>query len=249
MRLRITMIPLVLLTALLAGSCYVDEGCRSNEWQCDDGLCILDTGVCDGYVDCRDGSDEDYCGGCYSDEWQCDDGKCILDTARCDDYADCYDGSDENGCGCGAGEFDCGDDTCIDAALVCNYTDDCDDASDEVGCSTCDATEFDCGDGACIDAVLTCDATDDCDNGADEAASLCTTCDNIYVCDDMTEIDTALVCDGTAMDCPDNSDEDYCWIPDCATDGFECENGVCWESGIECNGINECGDCSDEEGC
>lgn len=212
MNLRAYLIPLALVTALYSGSC-VAEACLADEWQCDDGLCILATGYCDGVDHCFDASDEDYCGTCHLDEWQCDDGHCIVATGLCDGADDCSDGSDE------------------------------------VGCSTCDATEFDCGDGACIDAGLTCDGTDDCANAADEANCDCVPTGR-YVCVDLTEIDASLVCDGTALDCPDGSDEDFCWITDCVLDGgFECTNGVCWLGSFECNGIDNCGDCSDEQGC
>lgn len=34
----------VVTIALLGGSCVVYEGCYSDEWQCDDGLCVLGAG-------------------------------------------------------------------------------------------------------------------------------------------------------------------------------------------------------------
>lgn len=210
---RRSLIFAVLTTALLAGSCRVQEGCYEDEWQCADGLCILAEDYCNGSEDCFDGSDEEVCGDCAAGEWPCADGQCIPDTERCDNIEQCLDGTDEQACG------------------------------------DCSPSEFDCGDGWCIDSTLTCDGTGDCPAATDEAPLLCVGCDQIFICDDLTEIDAALVCDGTEDDCPDNSDEDYCWIPDCSSSGFECSNGVCWDDRVLCDGINQCGDCSDESGC
>lgn len=39
------------------------QGCRQNQWQCDDGDCIPNVWKCDGDGDCMDGSDEMDCTG------------------------------------------------------------------------------------------------------------------------------------------------------------------------------------------
>ena len=41
-------------------------GCGSYEFRCADGICIGDHLVCNGYDDCKDGSDEINCGGMYN---------------------------------------------------------------------------------------------------------------------------------------------------------------------------------------
>ena len=47
-----------------------------------------------------------------------------------------------------------------------------------------------------------------------------------------------------------SDDEDFCWVTDCLLgDGFECTNGVCWAGDFVCDGVDDCGDCSDEQGC
>ena len=35
----------------------------------------------------------------------------------------------------------------------------------------------------------------------------------------------------------------------CFSDEFECDNGICISNSFVCNGINSCGDNSDEEDC
>ncbi|XP_072179347.1 MAM and LDL-receptor class A domain-containing protein 2-like [Diadema setosum] len=95
---------------LSQGSCQ--QGCASNEFQCNNGTCIPGSWECDGIVDCADNSDENHCDfstnswyqstpgyqSCYSWQFQCYDGSCISDYYRCNGYPNCGDGSDEYNC-------------------------------------------------------------------------------------------------------------------------------------------------------
>ncbi len=41
-------------------------GCEAEEFGCDNGHCISEFDQCDGYNDCGDNSDEDFCRKCFS---------------------------------------------------------------------------------------------------------------------------------------------------------------------------------------
>uniref|UniRef100_A0A0M3JIY7 Very low-density lipoprotein receptor n=1 Tax=Anisakis simplex TaxID=6269 RepID=A0A0M3JIY7_ANISI len=67
--------------------------------------CIPRSWVCDGDLDCRDGSDEKGCGDikCENDQFKCKEWKghaamCIPISWKCDGQNDCVDMSDEAGC-------------------------------------------------------------------------------------------------------------------------------------------------------
>lgn len=53
--------------------------------------------LCDGRLDCDDGTDETGCD-CPPASLRCADGLCVAAAARCDTVADCADGSDELDC-------------------------------------------------------------------------------------------------------------------------------------------------------
>jgi hypothetical protein len=77
--------------------------CRSSEFECDDhSHCVIQSWVCDGSVDCADGSDEapHRCHNttCRSDQFRCRDNTCIPGFLHCSGTPDCADGSDEENC-------------------------------------------------------------------------------------------------------------------------------------------------------
>ncbi|CAK1554719.1 unnamed protein product [Leptosia nina] len=120
--------------------------CQHNEATCASGQCILKSAVCDGRIDCDDGSDEDTCGHngmCQPNEYQCANNKCVLKTWFCDSDDDCGDGSDEANCGlsdsaqnCSRTEFECASkNQCIPRSFHCDRQSDCLDRSDEIGCA------------------------------------------------------------------------------------------------------------------
>ncbi|XP_048508165.1 basement membrane-specific heparan sulfate proteoglycan core protein isoform X9 [Athalia rosae] len=121
------------------------NACKYDEATCSNGDCIPKTKVCDGRIDCTDGSDESRCNpqGCEPNEFRCSNKQCVSKVWRCDGENDCADGSDEENCEpsppgslCKYSEFQCArNDQCILKSFHCDMERDCIDGSDEVGCS------------------------------------------------------------------------------------------------------------------
>nr|XP_022904311.1 modular serine protease-like [Onthophagus taurus] len=149
---------------------------------CNDGRQIFYDKLCDGLVDCIDGSDEtaEKCSKiqCPYYSFQCTYGPCINRNKICDGVKDCADNSDENGefcvatSSCGPMKFRCSSNECIDVFLICDGRKDCKDGSDEIEetCRTtyCPSSFFKCKYGACVAKTADCNGVEECADGSDE---------------------------------------------------------------------------------
>ncbi|XP_078679466.1 uncharacterized protein LOC144915098 [Branchiostoma floridae x Branchiostoma belcheri] len=131
---------------------------------CSDGDCDVHEVVCDGIVDCDDGSDEQNC-----DEDICSNGATINKARVCDGTDDCGDNSDERHCCERRDKIACNNGECIDPQILnkpvsstCDGEEDCSDGSDE----SCVAVP--CKNGAMFHPAGRCDGRDDCGDNTDE---------------------------------------------------------------------------------
>ncbi|XP_036379298.1 sortilin-related receptor-like [Megalops cyprinoides] len=232
------------------------------------GSCIPLAFKCDHEDDCGDNSDEEHCEShqCGQGEFTCARGVCIREAWRCDGDNDCRDWSDEANCTvghhtCEASSFQCHTGHCIPQRWVCDGDDDCQDGSDEEPshCGGPHCNGFLCSNGTCLASSAHCNGVEDCPGGADEqhCDPLCTRYME-FVCRNRAQcLFQSLVCDGVRH-CADGSDEDANYAgcsgsPEfektCDANSFQCENGVCVSLEWKCDGMDDCGDYSDEANC
>ncbi|KAK7883186.1 hypothetical protein WMY93_029360 [Mugilogobius chulae] len=241
----------------------------SNQFRCvASGSCIPLAFKCDHEDDCGDNSDEERCEThqCGPGEFTCARGVCIREAWRCDGDNDCRDWSDEANCTvghhtCEASSFQCHTGHCIPQRWKCDGDDDCQDGSDEDP-EHCEGTKckgFLCSNDTCLPATAHCNGIQECSDGADEqnCDPLCTRYME-FVCKNRAQcLFQSLVCDGIKH-CEDGSDEDSeyagCATPTefgkvCDAYTFQCSNGVCVSLEWKCDGMDDCGDYSDEANC
>ncbi|KAI8496467.1 hypothetical protein Bbelb_257660 [Branchiostoma belcheri] len=148
---------------------------------CTDGDCDVHEVICDGIVDCDDGSDENNC-----DEETCPNGITIRETRVCDGTDDCGDNSDEQHCCERQGKTPCSNGQCINSQKGCDTT----------------FSHIPCQGEYQMSRYSTCDDIEDCSDGSDESCPP-------SACDNGALFHSATRCDGKD-DCGDNSDEKNC---------------------------------------
>ncbi|CAH1264626.1 LRP1B [Branchiostoma lanceolatum] len=239
---------LIMATGLLVFACLFSIGLAQ---------CLTDpAAVCDGYVDCLSGSDEEDCKSkeCfYSDDIKCEsNGACVRPGWQCDGGYDCDDGSDEENCTSkecyDPDDFKCeSSHVCIHPGRQCDGWNHCEDGSDEEDCTSKECfhpDDFKCvSNGVCVPPWFSCDGVDDCPDGSDE---ICTADDcppSHHFCGPGSCIPETKLCDGV-RDCYDGSDEIGCV---CTIVEFQCETtGRCVPQSRLCDGVRNCEDDLDE---
>ncbi|KAI8513487.1 Low-density lipoprotein receptor domain class A [Branchiostoma belcheri] len=248
----------------------VEDECPSSAFKCETtDNCVSFESRCDGELDCIDGSDEN-CDVCnISLTFKCEGlDVCINLERQCDGIYHCPDASDEASCSvCSVSSFKCpGADVCITQEKQCDYHSDCPDGSDEDNCQECSdsANTLECGiGGACFELWQQCDGYTDCPNGLDEQNCDFPVCPlGMMDCEDgfpfpclhealMAKCDLS-DCQGAfsaiAMNCISAVSHVHGWdFRECFSTEFKCEvTSICVPLSRVCDGVNDCGDVSDE---
>ena len=144
---------------------------------------------------------------------------------------------------------------------------DCADGSDEMNCSCNSKVKFLCNNGECIRKNHRCDGFLHCTDGSDELNCKCgetprLRCNGIVHCPDGSDeigCNNQVPCDSDEMGWELGNCYDYCYhqynshfmgrMNGLSFLIFHCANSICIRNRHRCNGIDDCGDNSDEINC
>ncbi|XP_047405620.1 prolow-density lipoprotein receptor-related protein 1-like [Sciurus carolinensis] len=147
----------------------------------------------------------------------------------------------------------CGE-KCIPVTWLCNGEQECVDGTDEQCEEACAGhpQAWQCDNGRCISISWLCDGAGDCLDGSDEVDCdlTVTACpDHKVQCPGKSQcLDAGELCD-LHQDCADGSDKAHCPQSHCPAGQWQCQNKVCVMDSWRCDGIDQCGDYSDEHIC
>ncbi|XP_037802152.1 low-density lipoprotein receptor class A domain-containing protein 3-like isoform X1 [Penaeus monodon] len=146
------------LVACTGGSILRDSRtseCFPGFYQCDTGVCIPESNLCDGVLNCVTGDDEMNCETsessqkveeCFPGYYMCDTGTCIPGSFVCNGVANCITGDDEMNCAptgnntsevhveCSAFSYECAGGVCVPLDKVCDGVLNCIMGDDEENC-------------------------------------------------------------------------------------------------------------------
>uniref|UniRef100_F6V4V0 VPS10 domain-containing protein n=1 Tax=Ciona intestinalis TaxID=7719 RepID=F6V4V0_CIOIN len=244
------------------------------QFQCDNMRCIPTSWQCDHDDDCRDSSDEQGCQYATCDNstsFLCDNGHCKNKAWTCDGDNDCGDWSDERNCcvllvTCMVCLLSSWSGHCFPRLWVCDGDIDCVGGSDEANCThhtntTCANThQHPCNNGRCIYTWWFCDGTADCADRSDELNCPTTPVGlPIYILMGGKFSDLSVVA-ASSLSVSSNVFLHTATTPttpiptlpphECGSTHLPCRtSGMCYPLVWRCDGVDDCGDDSDEFDC